>query len=112
MVSGNATDPEGATNSLLFHPLELSRSQIELPRKGTKRARGGGGEADTGPSAMQVDGEEEGGGEEVGPSSGAAASGVDGDQAADSELASLDFSRLTQEHRNAQDAAAKEAIEK
>ena len=57
---------------------------------------------------MEIDGEEGG---EGAPSSGAA-SGVDGDQATDAKLASLDFSRLTQEHRNAQDAAAKEAIEK
>jgi hypothetical protein len=85
------------------------------------RKRGGGGEA-AGPSRMDIDGEEE---EEEGASAGGGgtdprsagdhegpSSSLPSEEEVDADLATLDFTRLTQEHRGAQDAAAKEALEK
>ena len=65
------------------------------------------------PDAMEVDGQggdadAGGGGGGAGPSNG----GVGQQEDVDSTLGSLDFSRLSHDHKAAQDATAKEALEK
>lgn len=75
--------------------------QVELPRKagaGSRRARNAAG-----PSAMEVDGEEEA------ESSGA---GEEAGMDVDAELALLDFSKLSGGQRAVQEATAREALER
>ncbi len=90
--------------------------QVEIPRKTTtgaarRAARGSAAAAaaaaaGAGPTDMDVDGDE---GEEEG---GGDAGGGGAQMSLDEELEALDFGRLSDEHRSAKDANAREALER
>ena len=61
---------------------------------------------------MDVDEPEAGGSDEAAAEAGDSGGGGGSPEELDAELAALDFARLSADHRGAQDAAAREALER